>query len=563
MLRGLVREHFRGDVGIGYDRDHGTLDVKELRAALTTFPRAREVTLVDLHEEFGEGEKEALLQWLREGGRGRHLRGMMVENEDSSTLFELVHEALQAGALPSLRRVDASLQHELPRVSLTGGFLGGMHELHLTLDCSEELEPQLTALGLVRQLPALAKLELKVEHEDEDPVEWPSFIPPCLRALSINVRENDDPSQSDSSLLAALPGILGASGARLECLEVLIAPKVEDIGERLVHVAQALRCCSPTLKGFLLSTEPQTLEVDEELDGEDYADQVERLRMQWADVLASVSACHELQVLVLPSIEVKPLFPPGTAFGRLTDLQMSDYKSQDPPDAGVMGLWELMASGGLPALAKLSVMLMGQYGDVEEVKSRMAPALEAVAGTLTRLHLQKGSYVIADEELCGDEEGVGYELGVAVGKLGRLKDLALGLFRDGWAYYAVALGLAASGGYPPLPLLWRVWVVPRVTTNVDLLASLLLPGVRVFGSAHNGAREAILTACALRQTGHKHSVAVWCHPTLHGAECSILRSIAPGCRIAMENSWEYESHPYTILPVGRAQSLSVTDDASS
>jgi hypothetical protein len=29
-----------------------------------------------------------------------------------------------------------------------------------------------------------------------------------------------------------------------------------------------------------------------------------------------------------------------------------------------MGLWELMASGGLPALAKLSVRLEGQWGSV-------------------------------------------------------------------------------------------------------------------------------------------------------------------------------------------------------
>jgi hypothetical protein len=51
---------------------------------------------------------------------------------------------------------------------------------------------------------------------------------------------------------------------------------------------------------------------------------------------------------------------------------------------------------------------------------------------------------------------VGYELGVAVGKLRRLKDLALDLSEDGRAYHAVAQGLAASGGDRPLPLLWRV-----------------------------------------------------------------------------------------------------------
>jgi hypothetical protein len=122
---------------------------------------------------------------------------------------------------------------------------------------------------------------------------------------------------------------------------------------------------------------------------EDYRSQVERLRVQWADVLAGVSACRELQVLVLPRIEVEPLFPPGTAFGRLTHLEISDHEREHPPDAGVMGLWELMASGGLPALAKLSVRLEGRWGGVEEVRTRVAPALEAVAGTLTHLHLEK------------------------------------------------------------------------------------------------------------------------------------------------------------------------------
>jgi hypothetical protein len=55
------------------------------------------------------------------------------------------------------------------------------------------------------------------------------------------------------------------------------------------------------------------------------------------------------------TIEVEPLFPPGTAFARLTHLEIGDYEREHPPDAGVMGLWELMASGGLPALAKLKV----------------------------------------------------------------------------------------------------------------------------------------------------------------------------------------------------------------
>jgi hypothetical protein len=107
-----------------------------------------------------------------------------------------------------------------------------------------------------------------------------------------------------------------ASGARLERLEILLPPAFEDIGDGLVHVAQALRCCSPTLKGFVLSMGGYSMFLRYE--DEDCEAQMERLRAQWTDVLAGVSACRELQVLTLPDTEIEPLFPPGTAFGRLT-----------------------------------------------------------------------------------------------------------------------------------------------------------------------------------------------------------------------------------------------------
>jgi hypothetical protein len=221
-------------------------------------------------------------------------------------------------------------------------------------------------------------------------------------------------------------------------------------------------------------------------------------------LLAGLSACRELEVLILPfHIKVEPMIPPNTAFGRLTHLQISAHERQDPPDAGLVGLWEVMASGGLPALAKLSVRLEGRWMDVEEVKTGVAPAFEAVAGTLTHLCLilQEAHAVV----------GVGYELGVAVGKLRRLKDLALALCHtDGRAYDAFAQGLAASGGDCPLPLLWRVAVTFRVDDHANLLASLLLPSVRVFGSSHYTSHAALLTACALRQAGYQHIWAVDC-----------------------------------------------------
>jgi hypothetical protein len=126
-------------------------------------------------------------------------------------------------------------------------------------------------------------------------------------------------------------------------------------------------------------------------------------------VLAGVSTCRELQVMVLSRIEVEPLFPPGTAFGRLTQLQLSDHEREHPTAAGVMGLWELMASGGLPALAKLSVWLKRRWGKVEVVRSRVVPAFEAVAGTLTHLHLRRSDRY--HREWVDHGSDVGYELG--------------------------------------------------------------------------------------------------------------------------------------------------------
>jgi hypothetical protein len=221
--------------------------------------------------------------------------------------------------------------------------------------------------------------------------------------------------------------------------------------------------------------------------------------VQWAELLAGVSACRELEMLVLPQVRDGSYFPPGTAFARLTHLELANDCRAQPPGAGVMGLWDLMASGGLPALAKLKVRLEGPWRG-EEMRACVAPAFEAVASTLTHLQLQKvGAF--------GEELGVGYELGAAVGKLRRLQTFVLDLFNDGRAYHALAQGLAATGGDRPLPLLQRVILPSEVKTNADLLASLLLPSVRVFRTCYpdHDKIQVLLTACAIRRAGYKHT----------------------------------------------------------
>jgi hypothetical protein len=167
-----------------------------------------------------------------------------------------------------------------------------------------------------------------------------------------------------------------------------------------------------------------------------------------------VSDCHELEVLMLPDLLADPLFPRGTAFACLTHLEICDDARRAPSDAGVMGLWELMASGGLPALTKFKWIVMDPWGPVEELKTRVTPALEAVAETLTHLSVSKKGVGYGKSR--SEEVEVWYELGVAVGKLQRLKDLALHLSQDGRVYHTFAQGLAASGGGRPLPLLRRL-----------------------------------------------------------------------------------------------------------
>jgi hypothetical protein len=342
-LERMVREHFK---------DLGCIDAEHLRAALTTFPAAREVALLGFNE-WGDGEKEALLQWLRDGGRGRHLESIEMDNIFSSDT-DLVHEALQQGVLSSLRRVQANLQNKTHRASLMNGFVGGVHDLFLAVDFRRlmyiQVEPQLAALCTVRQLPALAMLEVYVRGEDDDAMQWPPFIPPSLRALRIDVQQPHGPPITEpppgSPLLRDLPDILGASGAKLDRLEVLMPTEefeFRTVDNALGHVAKALRCCVPILKGFFLSAGHYGACYRHEETEEEFVLRAERLRARLADMFANLSACPELEVLVLPAMTIEPLFPLGAVFARLTHLQLSDHEREFPHDAGVVGMWELMA----------------------------------------------------------------------------------------------------------------------------------------------------------------------------------------------------------------------------
>jgi hypothetical protein len=111
----------------------------------------------------------------------------------------------------------------------------------------------IAALGLMRRVHTLVKLEIVVfssERLADDPSKLPPFIPPSLKALHIVIKEG---AAMGEPLLCALPGVLGASGAGLDRLEVTFTRSLFHSGDQLIDVALALRCCSATLRVFRLA----------------------------------------------------------------------------------------------------------------------------------------------------------------------------------------------------------------------------------------------------------------------------------------------------------------------
>jgi hypothetical protein len=133
----------------------------------------------------------------------------------------------------------------------------------------------------------------------------------------------------------------------------------------------------------------------------------------------------------------------------------------------------------------------------EGVVGRLARALEAVAGTLRKLSLW-GSL--------GDDPPAGacYELGAAIGKLRRLRDVNVDMLHDGRDFLALGRGVAASGGCPELFKMQ----IDSVKRRADLLTykpSLIVPTLgRLHIKAECTEEEALVLCCGLVQVGYKH-----------------------------------------------------------
>jgi hypothetical protein len=177
-LMGVVRGHFQ---------DLGRIRVSQLPMALTTFPGARKAELIEPPRAWDSARARALERWFCEQGGARALTTV---RPFGPTARKMVGDALKAGALPSLvKGVDLLLDCPRERDILTQGHLAAMHQLrvYVELIILDEMESQLSALGLVRRLPALTELKLHISppphYTDRRLVQWLSFIPPSLKTL--------------------------------------------------------------------------------------------------------------------------------------------------------------------------------------------------------------------------------------------------------------------------------------------------------------------------------------------------------------------------------------------
>jgi hypothetical protein len=193
-------------------------------------------------------------------------------------------------------------------------------------------------------------------------------------------------------------------------------------------------------------------------------------------VLPSLVSCFDtLEVLHCPWAVFGLLPATGPSFPRLTELRVG---SEHEPVEFPTKIWDMVASGRLPALATLSTaVLWGKWGGGEGAGGRLARAFEAVAGTLRRLTLSGASEGGDGDQRHGLPGGASYELGGAIGKLRRLRFLGLHLATDGWDYHAAGRGTVASGGCPELFQV-RLGVLKGKLDRLTHEPSLIVPSVR-------------------------------------------------------------------------------------
>jgi hypothetical protein len=445
----------------------------DLEAALACFPATESLGIAATHAlALAPAEERRVVGVLeRHGGT---LRRVMAEGPPARRLLFF---AVYAGALPNLTFMRLSLRGPIYQHLLSGGMLQELEEVELTLHPDEG--ERFKALRHLRCLLLLRRLSLSCVNRVT--ADFPPFIPPSLKSLVLIIPE----TATLEALLRDLPPMLQASGARLEEIDIQ-KPKQELSFEGGDLLAQVLEECATTLKTLKLGS----------LHGS------WRLGFASFQALAAglMTCCSTLEVLHCPWTVFSALPSTCPSFPRLTELVL--HGESDVYIGRTPRVWDIMATGRLPALANFSVAIPpeAEWNCLEiwgaaEGGCRLARAFEAVGGTLRRLTLK--GHEVKGERAC-------HGLGAAIGKLRRLRSLHLGLPRDGKTCHRIARGLAASGGCPELLEL----KLGALSSDVELLTyepSLIAPTVRDLrlGDVHCTDEEALLVCCGLAKLGYK------------------------------------------------------------
>jgi hypothetical protein len=393
-LRGVVHE---------CPVDVGVVRARDLRLALTCCPAAQSVNVAPNPRQplLEPTEESELVELLRQ--HGGTLTRVTAEWEGAERVLS---SAVRAGALPNLNSFTLRLSDPEQLELLSDGRFRLMEEMHLVMSGLRGREEPLAALEHLRHLPHLRSLSLIGPWKPwGGEVAVPAFIPPSLKTLRVS---------SCESLMRDLPFILQTCGASLEMIELESPYQLSAEGG--AAFARVLHTCSSTLKVVHFAKTPYT--------GRDF-----RPACRSELALGLVSCCDGLERLVVPWGVFSRLPPTCPTFTRLTHLCVD---GEDGPVDLTSPVWELVAGGLLPALAELRLeghqgLSWGRGGAGAEGGCRLARALEGVAGTLRRLTIRH--YRDRRDppiETC-------YEVGLALGKLRRLKSLSLSLFEDGRA----------------------------------------------------------------------------------------------------------------------------------
>jgi hypothetical protein len=461
---------------------------EHLSAALSTFPavESMEMTQWAPLEPAEESNLVALL-----GEHGSTLKRIVAVGAGAERLLSRV---VAAGALSNLKFLQLRLSAPDQRRILLDGRLDRVEEIELMDEFMRserrlDDEEQRLALGHLRRLPHLRRLfpwrYLAWPPRDAPPAPQAAF-PPSLKSLTLcnaSVGELD-------AILRRLPGMLQGSGARLE--EITVEPMGPLSAEGGAAIARVLHLCSSRLRKIVVGNEDFQFSMSV------------GFLLALAPGRASCSGTKEQHLVGMPLEAFQGVSPPCTSFKRLTHLMLHPVERAMDLTSPI---WDLFAGGLFPALCSLNIVndpylgFVWGHHEAGEGACRLLRALEGVAGTLTRLDLAnvRNDSVDPPHTLC-------FELGVAIGKLRRLRTLSLSLFHDGRAYHALARGLAASGGCPEL-LDVELY---EIRWNVEWLTyepSLILPSVRhldINPSTGLTEEEELLLWCGVVQMRREH-----------------------------------------------------------